>query len=471
MTKRTLAWTTTTLLAAACAPAIAQGVGGCSPPGWVMTFDDEFNGFNLDTTKWRAENAALIKNNELQYYAPANVVVNNGVMSLISRRQNMGGRQYTSGLVETRGKFSQTFGRFEYRAKMPKTRGLWPAFWMLPENGQWPPEIDIMELLGHDPFTVYMSNHWGVWPNVPYQTTAFTGPDFSADFHTFRVDWFPDRMEFYVDETLRAIHTQAVPAQPFYMIINTAVGGNWPGNPDATTVFPQSHVVDWVRAYRRDGGLNRLANGGFETQASGNRPANWTFSGAAYAEPFSPRSAADAGKLFGRFTGAANTSTMHQEFAAAPGERWRATAYWMNNSADRMQGANFASTIVEFRTAAGALISSVSDRSLDANSPLNEWQRVVVTGVAPAGTARVRIVLQFSQPAMAAGAAFMDDVELVPVEFCPADVDRSGFVDSDDFIVYVDAFGGGETCADFDESGFTDSDDFIAFVTAFSNGC
>ncbi len=73
-----------------------------------MTFDDEFNGFNLDTTKWRAENAALIKNNELQYYAPANVVVNNGVMSLISRRQNMGGRQYTSGLVETRGKFSQT---------------------------------------------------------------------------------------------------------------------------------------------------------------------------------------------------------------------------------------------------------------------------------------------------------------------------------------------------------------------------
>jgi hypothetical protein len=179
----------------------------------------------------------------------------------------------------------------------------------------------------------------------------------------------------------------------------------------------------------------------------------------------------DAGKMFGRFSGVANTTTMHQEFTAAPGERWRATAHWMNNSADRMQGGNFASTIVEYRTAAGTLISSVSQRSLDANSPLNDWQRVVVSGVAPANTGRVRLVLQFNQPAMAAGAAFVDDVEFVPVEFCPADVDRSGFVDSDDFIVYVEAFGGGETCADFDESGFTDSDDFIAFVGAFSSGC
>lgn len=219
---------------------------------WQLVWQDEFEGTSIDATRWNVRNAPGNTNNELQFYTPEDVWVADGSLHLRSQRRSFGGRQYTSGLVETRRKFAQTYGRVEVRAKLPRGQGIWPAHWMLPESGIWPPEIDIMELLGHDPYTVYMTNHWGVWPAHSYRTGEFTGPDFTADFHTFAAEWTPTRIEWYVDGVIRFANNSGVPTgAPFYVILNTAVGGIWPGNPDETTVFPQLHEIDYVRVYTR----------------------------------------------------------------------------------------------------------------------------------------------------------------------------------------------------------------------------
>lgn len=222
-----------------------------SPPGWELVWSDEFDGATLDPKKWRVEDAALVKNNEKQYYSPANVRLRNGMLELLAEKKAQGGRDYTSGLVDTRDRFAMAFGRWECRAKLPKTKGVWPAIWMLRQAGGWPPEIDIMELLGHDPFTVYMSTHYDKVPHNKHTTEKFSGPDFSADFHVFACEWYPDRVDFFVDGVKHSTQRTMTPFEPFYFILNVAVGGDWPGFPDETTRLPQSMLVDWVRVYRQ----------------------------------------------------------------------------------------------------------------------------------------------------------------------------------------------------------------------------
>lgn len=221
-------------------------------PGWYLIWQDEFEGDKLDLSKWRIEDAALIKNNELQYYTPEEVYVHDGVLTLRSQKRQMGGREYTSGLVETTGKFSFQYGRVEVRAKLPGTKGMWPAHWLLPDSGKWPPEIDIMELVGHRPNRVHMTNHYGIWPHNRYESSTYSGPDFTKDFHTFAVEWEPNEIRWYVDGTQRFSTKKHVPQEPFFIILNTAVGGNMPGNPDDTTVFPQHHNIDYVRVYGKE---------------------------------------------------------------------------------------------------------------------------------------------------------------------------------------------------------------------------
>lgn len=222
-----------------------------TPAQWRLVWSDEFDGQSLDSSKWRAEDAALIKNSELQYYTPDDVYLENGNLVLRSQKRDMYGRHYSSGLVETKGKFSKEYGRFETRAKLPKGKGIWPAHWMLPVDKSWPPEIDIMELLGHDPKTVYAHFHWSVYSKHAYEGRRYTGPDFSADFHVFAVEWEPTEIRWYVDGDLVMSRKGQVPHKPFYLILNTAVGGVWPGNPDATTQFPQYHLIDYVRVYEK----------------------------------------------------------------------------------------------------------------------------------------------------------------------------------------------------------------------------
>jgi beta-glucanase (GH16 family) len=229
-----------------------------APTGWTQIWGDEFDGATVDASKWRVENAFLIKNNEQQYYAPDDVYVQNGKLILRSQARWYDGHPYTSGLVDTQGRFAQVHGRWEIRAKLPAGKGLWPAHWMMPVRPVWPPEIDIMEATGDLPWRVVMSLHWGsMGPNgePPWQightdNTQYWGADHSQGFHTFAIEWWPDALVWFVDGVQRfASVRQEVPDEPFYLILNSAVGGDWPGSPDGSTVFPQFHEIDYVRVY------------------------------------------------------------------------------------------------------------------------------------------------------------------------------------------------------------------------------
>ena len=238
-----------------CLPAAGSASDNVVPPkleGWYLVWHDEFDGDKVDPKKWRVEDAALVKNDELQYYSPQDVYVHDGILTLKSEKRKMGDRDYCSGLVETKGKFSVQYGRVEVRAKLPGTQGMWPAHWMLADSGDWPPEIDIMELVGRDPNVIHMTNHYGRYPGNRWDWKNYTGPDYTKDFHVFAIEWEPQEIRWYIDGTQQFSVKSNMPRELMFIILNTAVGGIMPGNPDATTVFPQYHDIDYVRVYVKE---------------------------------------------------------------------------------------------------------------------------------------------------------------------------------------------------------------------------
>jgi beta-glucanase (GH16 family) len=203
-------------------------------------------------------------NNELQYYTdrPENIVVENGVLKITARQELYMGSGYTSARILTKGKFEKKYGRFEARIKMPWGKGLWPAFWLLGANSQtvaWPQcgEIDIMEYIGSNPTTVFGTVHGPGYSGANAITKNYTLPNnrFDNDFHIFGIEWGENYINYYVDDVLyNQITPQDVTGewvfnQPFYIILNMAVGGNYPGSPNSETVFPQQMLVDYVRVY------------------------------------------------------------------------------------------------------------------------------------------------------------------------------------------------------------------------------
>lgn len=245
---------------------------------WKMVWSDEFNGPNgspVDSSKWVSETGGGgWGNNELEYYTNRleNAFQQDGNLVIKVRQEKYAGsgettRNYTSARLKTQGKFSQAYGRFEARIKIPRGQGIWPAFWMLGDDIDkpgWPDcgEIDIMENIGKEPGLVHGTIHGPGYSGAdsigaPY---ALTGNQrFADDFHVFAVEWEPDVIRFYVDNHLYETRTPAelpkgtkwVYDHPFFVLLNVAVGGGWPGNPDATTVFPQTMLVDYVRVYAR----------------------------------------------------------------------------------------------------------------------------------------------------------------------------------------------------------------------------
>lgn len=194
------------------------------------------------------------KNNELQYYHPENIKVRDGLLQIISKAEYYGGRKYTSGAIHTKEKFSFQYGKVEMRAKLPSGQGIFPAFWLMPETGQtWLPEIDILEMVGHKPDEIWMVLHWiddnDELVNVH---SSYKGPDFSGNFHTFGIEWSPERITWFIDGKERFTTSAFIPEEEMYLYLNTAIGGDWPGDPDETTLFPQYFEVDYVRVYTRD---------------------------------------------------------------------------------------------------------------------------------------------------------------------------------------------------------------------------
>jgi beta-glucanase (GH16 family) len=251
-----------------------------SEPGpWKLIWRDEFNGRKLDRKKWNVLLRETSKHNELQYYLPDEAYVEKGCLRLRSRVRDFGSQHYTSGRVDTSGKFAPAYGRFEIRARLPAGKGLWPAHWLypqyrdwrmeylmaeavergkersIPEYRPWYSEIDIMEFLGHEPKTVYGTLHYHTFDGQK-KTSSVTwrgNCDYSQAFHVYALEWEPDMMRWFIDGQQIHATTNGIPHTPHYLILNTAVGGNWPGNPDAATVFPQYHDIDYVRVYQRAG--------------------------------------------------------------------------------------------------------------------------------------------------------------------------------------------------------------------------
>ena len=240
-----------------------------SYPGYTLVWNEEFDGTSLNSADWNYETGGHgWGNNELQNYRndPSNIRIENGRMIITARKEQFGGNAYTSARLTTQGKKEFQFGRIDIRAKLPKGQGIWPALWMLGSNIStvgWPAcgETDIMELIGHEPHKVHGTTHWG--PQGSNTSTYRTGTytlqqgDFSDAYHVFSIIWVQDNIRFYVDDQL--YHTVSIshvnPATyrhnaPFFFIANVAVGGNWPGSPDATTVFPQSMYVDYIRVFQ-----------------------------------------------------------------------------------------------------------------------------------------------------------------------------------------------------------------------------
>jgi beta-glucanase (GH16 family) len=242
---------------------------------WKLTWSDEFNGPAIDSTKWSFDLGGKgWGNNELETYTSrtVNARVEAGSLIISARKETFTGadnitRNYTSARLLTKNKFSQAYGRFEARIRIPYGQGIWPAFWLLGDNigtAHWPNcgEIDIMENIGKEPSIVHSTFHGpgysgGKGIGAPYRLTG--DRKFADDFHTFALEWEPNVMRFYVDEDLYQTRTPSdLPAgsswafdHSFFIILNVAVGGSWPGNPDVTSVFPQQMVVDYVRVYRR----------------------------------------------------------------------------------------------------------------------------------------------------------------------------------------------------------------------------
>ena len=243
--------------------------------GWVLVWRDEFLDSEIRSDRWEFEvNAQGGGNNESQYYTDRteNARIENGNLVIEARAENYTGpegtRNYTSARLRTLNKGDWEYGRIEASIKLPFGQGIWPAFWMLPTDwvyGGWAAsgEIDIMELVGHEPNVVHGTLHYGgPWPENTYSGDSYSiGEPFANDFHHFAVEWENGEIRWYVDGVHFQTQTDwystagAWPApfnQRFHVILNVAVGGNWPGYPDDSTIFPQRMEIDYVRVYERD---------------------------------------------------------------------------------------------------------------------------------------------------------------------------------------------------------------------------
>jgi beta-glucanase (GH16 family) len=251
-----------------------------------LVWSDEFDvdgapnpqNWNYDIGDGTAEDIPGWGNNELQYYTDRleNAVVENGVLLITARQESFENRNYTSARLTTEGLLEQQYGRFEARIRLPYGQGYWPAFWLLgvPETimvdgeevlEEWPAvgEIDIMEYLGDEPTNVFGTLHGPGFSGAKSISKGFTleNDRFDKGFHVFGVEWSPTSVNFYVDGNIYQTLTREDVAEetdgegewvfdrPFYIILNIAVGGNLPGNPNSETVFPQSMIVDYVRVY------------------------------------------------------------------------------------------------------------------------------------------------------------------------------------------------------------------------------
>jgi hypothetical protein len=242
--------------------------GATSYPGYSLVWEEQFNGSVLNSDNWTYEIGTGSNgwgNNELQYYREQNTHLFAGHLVIEAKQENFGGNNYTSSRLVTLGKQNFQYGRIDIRAALPQGQGIWPALWMLGSDFAevgWPAcgEIDIMELVGNEPNRVHGTVHYGVDFNQHQyrgQSSTLSEGIFADEFHLFTIIWEEDNIQWFVDDVpFFEFSRPDVGSQPwpfnddFFFIVNLAVGGNWPGSPNASTQFPQYLFVDYIRVFQ-----------------------------------------------------------------------------------------------------------------------------------------------------------------------------------------------------------------------------
>jgi len=449
--------------------AVAQG------GGWTLVWADEFSqpdGSTPDTAKWvRETGGGGWGNNEWQTYTTTNATVTNNMLVIEARRiVNGQTTNYTSARLKTQGKAAWTYGRMEARLKIARSQGIWPAFWTLGTGIStvgWPAcgEIDIMENIGREPTIVHGTVHGpgysgGASIGGPYSLPG--NPAFADDFHVYAVEWTTNLIKWFVDgQQYFSVTPASLPgawvfAQPQFILLNVAVGGNWPGYPDSTTVFPQRMLVDYVRVY--SGGASNppptnsgvLINGSFETGSL----SPWLGKGFCCANPAggnimdtnglvwdpnlngnnnqdikNPAVGTYSCKVYGNFSGSPNNPGFYQDVAALPGSLWTATIKARTQNTDYIRHSNQAVAEVTFLDSVDNPLAKYTSAVFNTNTPINTWISLDITNRtlptvgttnrmrAPPGTYKARFEVTYSQLLYEVGSIYFDEAkwEEIPV--------------------------------------------------------
>ncbi len=465
--------------------ATPAGVYAQALSGWDTIWTDEFDGTSVNTSRWEVAYRRDSPNNELQHYLPDQVTVSGGQLQITATDQWFDGKPYRSGLVRTWQE--HRFGRWEVRADLPWGKGMWPAIWLLPRNADWPVggEIDIMENIGSNPYFVKGSYHYNWNPGTPITNNGdyITGEDFAAGMHTYAVEWSPEQLRFYVDDNL--YHTVYNPIQPdpkpMSLIINLAVGGDWPGSPDHTTVFPQTLDIDYARYWTRD--EEELINPEFDR--SGTSLNGWSTFGNDIGNVSAQSEASYTGshslKLFGQYSGSDNTSGATQGITVTEGQDVVLDARSYIRSLDSIAGTdNEVSMKLEFYSSFGAAYGSadfLGETTLtiaDGTTAENAWIQHQITDVVPLGAVEARAAFVFHQSGSMGGSVYVDNVSLVATTpIIPGDINGDGFVgllDLDLILGTWNATIDPSAAVDLNNDGFVGLDDLDIVLTNWNAG-
>src|ERR1039457_4540170 len=391
-----------------CCLLLGLKVSAQTTTGWTLAWSDEFSqpdGSLPDASKWTNDiGGGGWGNGELENYTSRtnNARIVGGRLVIEARQESYQGSSYTSARLKTQGKWSWKYGRMEARIKIPRGQGIWPAFWMLGTNitsvgrptcG----EIDIMENIGREPALVHGTIHGPGYSgaNGIGGPCALPGnPAFADDFHVYAVEWTTNQIKWFVDGyQYFSANTASIPAgdawvytQPQFLLLNLAVGGQWPGNPDGTTTFPQQMLVDYVRVYAPTNlvacGANLLSNPGFESASL----TGWTTYGDAINNTVLKNitncpvfDGTNVFKVFGQFNGVMNHSGVYQDFSAGAGQSFTACGWMLTPSDDQIAGTNAAWIEISFRDASSNSLSLYRSTPVTTNTPPGLWLNFPVT--------------------------------------------------------------------------------------------
>ncbi|QQE09935.1 glycoside hydrolase family 16 protein [Planctomycetota bacterium] len=391
---------------------------------WTLTQSDEFNGSAIDSSFWNVRDQGYWHNNELQYYSPSQAYIDNGHLQIKAENKTVPGyaHPYISARLES--KPTQAYGKFEVRAKIPTTKGIWPAIWLVPTDTwtyPWPTggEIDIMEHRGSTPWKITSAYHHGNVPNQPTSfATEYTSPTtpWPDAFHTYTAEWSPHAIRYYVDgiNHYTITNQQAnIASAPMSLILNVAIGGDFDGNPDHTTQFPQYMTVDYVRFYEwTKSGLHTFNNGNFESGIN-----DWTITGNAYHHQHdlstTPKQTAYEGtghhamKLFGF----ADTEISQNLITVMPNTTYTLSASARTNYDDSIAGTdNIVGMYVNLFDRFDQLIKSEWVNVLDGNSTQEVWFTEQLLISTPANASYAQVGVKFLNPSWQGGAVWVDNI-------------------------------------------------------------